>query len=69
MVATHSWYGRAWLSSIGYPPQLLWKPFSELCLGGRGQKSLIVVPVSNDVYGTGENNDPRNGFMEGKVLV
>ena len=68
-IGTHSYYSRGRLSCIGYPSQLLWKLFSELCLGGRGQKSLVVVPVSNDVNGAGENNDPGNGFMEGKVLV
>ena len=68
-IATHSYYNGLWLSFVGYPSQLLWKLFSEICLGGRGQKSLVVVPVSDDVNGAGENNDPGNGFMEGKVLV
>ena len=68
-IATHSYYFRGWLSSIGYPSQLLWKLFSEQCLCGCGQKSLVVVPVSDDVHGARENNDPGNGFMEGKVLV
>ena len=68
-IVTHRCYSEVWLSCIGYPSQLLWKLFFEICLCGRGQQSLVVVPVSDDVNGAGDNNDPGNSFMEGKVLV
>ena len=36
---------------------------------GCGQEPLVVVPVSDDVDGTGEDDHPGNGLVEGQVLV
>ena len=57
------------LGIIWDTPYLPWNPVSE---GGEiwsGQEPLIVVPVSNDVYGTGEDDHPGYGLVEGEVLV
>ena len=57
------------LGIIWNVPELPGESGSKRGQSGCGQESLIVVPVSNDVNGTGEDDHPGNGLVEGQVLV
>ena len=60
---------QVWLSTIGYTPVLPGYTLPEGTQVRSGQQSLVVVPVSYDVYGTGEDDHPGNGLVERQVLV
>ena len=50
-------------------PCLPWPPVPQGGKVNESNKTLIVVPMSNDVHRTGDNQHPSNGLVEGKVLV
>ena len=61
--------GEVGLGIIWNAPELPWKSGSVVSERWSGEKSLVVVPVSDDVDGTGENNHPGYGLVEGEVFV
>ncbi len=60
---------QVWLGKVRHFVQVPRSPFPKAHEGGVGQQALVVVPVGNDVYSTAEDYHPRNGFVEGQVLV
>ena len=57
------------LSIVGNTPVLPRYTLAELCQVGRRQQPLVVVPVSDDVDGRGEDDHPRYGLVERQILV
>ena len=55
-----------WLSLIWNHSRFPWPLSVEV---NQTDQSLIVIPVGDDVNGTGDNDDPGYGLVEGKVLV
>ena len=48
---------------------LPWPPRPQDRKGNKSKESFVVVPVSNNVYGTGDNKHPSYGLVKGKVLI
>ena len=69
IIDTHTDEGWGRLGHLRDKPLLPWPPVPQGLKVNESNKTLVVVPMSNNMYGTRDNKHPGNGFMEGKVLV